>query len=456
MSASLPLAPTAAPFARELRALALLAGPLALAQVGILAINTTDVLMLGRLGPEALAATALALSVYHPLLLFGIGLVTAVAPLSATAWGRRDLRTLRRVVRQGLWACVPFTLLVAPLFYWLEGPLIAVGQMPGLASGAEDYMRGAMWGMLPTAGAVVLRTYLATLGRPRMILVVSLVAIPLNAGLNYVLIFGALGLPAWGVFGAGLGSSITNVLIFVALALYIGLCPPFRRQAIFGRFWRPDWPTFIQIHRIGWPIGLAIVIEVSLFSGSAQIMGWIGTLELAAHQIALQLASITFMAPLGIGQAATARVGLALGRGDVGLARQAGFAGIALGGGFMALTAVLFVSAPGLLASPFLGEGPDTTAVMAFATTYITIAAAFQLFDGVQVTAISALRGLSDTRVPLVIAAGGYWLIGLGGGLTLAFPLGLGGAGIWIGMALGLATMAVTLTYRFHYLTRRG
>ncbi|MCB1883733.1 MAG: MATE family efflux transporter [Geminicoccaceae bacterium] len=451
---ALPLKAPARPFARELRAMVAIAAPLALAQVGILAINTTDVLMLGRLGPKALAATALALSIFHPLLLFGIGIVTATAPLSAAAWGRRDLRGLRRVVRQGLWAAVPFTLLLSPVLFWLRPLLVGMGQDPVLAGLAQDYMRGALWGLLPILAAVVLRTYLTTLGRPRAVLAISLAAIVLNAGLNYLLIFGALGIEGLGAFGAGLGSAITNTVMALALILHVAFRPPYRRHALFGRFWRPDWSTFRRIHRLGLPIGLSIVVEVSLFSGSAQLMGWIGTLELAAHQIALQLASITFMAPLGIGQAATARVGLAWGRGDKAGARQAGLAGMVLGFGFMACTAVLFAALPRTLANPFLGDGPEAAPVLAFAATYITIAAAFQLFDGLQVTAISALRGLQDMTVPLLIAIVGYWLVGLGFGTTLAFAFDWGGRGIWTGMALGLAFMAVVLVHRFLRLTR--
>ena len=451
---ALPLKPPARPFAREMRSMVAIAAPLALAQVGILAINTTDVLMLGRLGPEALAATALALSIFHPLLLFGIGIVTATAPLSAAAWGRRDLRQLRRVVRQGLWAGVPFALLLTPVLFWLRPLLVGMGQDPALSALAQDYMRGALWGLIPILAAVVLRTYLTTLGRPRAVLTISLAAIALNAGLNYLLIFGAFGMDGLGVFGAGLGSAITNAVMALALVLHVALRPPYRRHALFGRFWRPDWPTFWRIHSLGLPIGLSIIVEVSLFSGSAQLMGWIGTLELAAHQIALQLASITFMAPLGIGQAATARVGLAWGRGDRAGARRAGLAGMALGFAFMACTALLFALLPRTLAAPFLGAGPESAPVLALAATYIAIAAAFQLFDGLQVTAISALRGLQDMTVPLLIAVLGYWLVGLGCGTTLAFALGWGGRGIWTGMAFGLAFMAVVLVHRFLRLTR--
>lgn len=431
-----------------------IAAPLAAAQVGILAISTTDVLMLGRLGPDALAATALALSIYHPLMLFALGLVTATAPLGAAAWGRRDLRGLRRVVRQGLWACVPISLLLAPILFWLAPLLEALGQDPALSAAAERYMRGAVWGLLPVLVSVVLRTHLTILGRPRIVLIVNLAAIPTNALLNYVLIFGGLGLPALGVLGAGIGSAITNVGIAAALIFYVGLRPPFRRHAIFGRFWRADWPTFWRIHRLGWPIGAAIILEVSLFSGSAQLMGWIGTLELAAHQIALQLASIAFMAPLGIGNAATARVGLAYGNDNLAAARQRGIAAMLLAAGIMAAAGLLFVLAPNPLVGAFLGPGSENAEVARLAASFLVIAAAFQIFDGLQVSAISALRGVQDMLIPLVIAFVGYWLIGLGSAVLLAFVLDFGGSGIWIGMLLGLGFMAATLIWRFFAMTR--
>jgi MATE family multidrug resistance protein len=286
------------------------------------------------------------------------------------------------------------------------------------------------------------------------VLIVTLLAIPLNAAINYGLIFGAFGLPRLEVLGAGLGSSITNVAMTAALLWVMLRRLPFRRHHILGRIWRPDWSTFRAIHRIGIPIGLFILLEVGIFAGSAQILGFIGVLELAAHQIAIQLASITFMVPLGIGQAVTARVALARGRADRVGSRIAGQASMLLATVFMSCTALSFWFLPGPLIRPFLDDSPEAATVLVFATGYLAVAAVFQIFDGLQVTAVHALRGLQDTRVPLLIAAFGYWVLAFPTAAALGLLTPLEGTGVWLGFALGLATAAVLLIRRFLRLTR--
>jgi len=436
-------------FRREVAALARIALPLVIASIGQIAIMTTDLLMLGWLGPEALAATALALSAFHPVMLLGIGIGTAVTPLAAAALARRQVREMRRVVRQGLWAAVPFSLLALPALWWIGSAFVAIGQDAALSHEAERYMRGVAPGLVAILVWNVLRCYATALERTRTVLVVTLAAIPLNALFNYGLIFGEFGLPRLEVMGAGIGSSLTNLVLACVMALIVATRHPFRRHHVLGRLWRPDWATFRAIHRIGIPIGLFILLEVGVFAGSAQIMGYVGTLQLAAHQIALQLASIAFMVPLGIGQAVTVRVALAHGRDEPGAVRNAGLAGMALATGFMTCTALAFWLLPGPLIRPFLDGGPDAPRVLAFATAYLAIAAVFQIADGLQVTAAHALRGLQDTRVPLVIAAIGYWGIAFptAGLLGLATPLE--GRGVWLALALGLAIAASMLIRRF-------
>jgi MATE family multidrug resistance protein len=434
-------------------ALARIALPLVLAMVGQIAIMTTDMLMLGWLGPEALAATALSLSAFHPIMLLGIGIGTAVTPLAASALARRQVREMRRAVRQGFWAALPFTALAMPALWWIGSLFQAIGQDAALSHEAERYMRGVLPGLLFILIFNVLRSYATALERTRPVLIVTLVAIPLNALINYGLIFGAFGLPRLEVLGAGLGSSITNVVMTVALLWVMLRRLPFRRHHILGRIWRPDWPIFRAIHRIGIPIGLFILLEVGIFAGSAQIMGFIGVLELAAHQIAIQLASITFMVPLGIGQAVTARVALAHGRAHPAGSRIAGQASMLLATAFMTCTALGFWFLPGPLIRPFLDDSPEAVQVLAFATSYLAVAAVFQIFDGLQVTAAHALRGLQDTRVPLLIAAFGYWLLAFPTAAVLALLTPLEGVGIWLGFALGLATAALLLIRRFLRLT---
>ncbi len=439
---------------REVAALAGIALPLVIASIGQIAITTTDLLMLGRLGPEALAATALALSAFHPVMLLGIGIGTAVTPLAAAALARRQVREMRRVVRQGLWAAVPFSLVALPALWWIGSVFIAIDQDHDLSLQAQSYMRGVAPGLVAILVWNVLRCYATALERTRTVLVVTLAAIPLNALLNYGLIFGEFGLPRLEVMGAGIGSSVTNLVLAGVMALIVATRHPFRRHHVLGRLWRPDWATFRAIHRIGIPIGLFILLEVGIFAGSAQIMGYVGTLQLAAHQIALQLASITFMVPLGLGQAVTVRVAVAGGRGEPSVARTAGQAGMALAAGFMSCTALAFWLAPGPLIRLFLDEGPEASKVLAFATAYLAIAAIFQIVDGLQVTAAHALRGLQDTRVPLFIAAIGYWGLAFPTAAFLALATPLEGRGVWLAFALGLLVAAVMLIRRFMRLTR--
>jgi MATE family multidrug resistance protein len=310
-------------------------------------------------------------------------------------------------------------------------------------------MRGVLPGLLFVLIFNVLRAYATTLQHTRPVLIVTLLAIPFNALVTYGLIFGAFGLPRLEVFGAGLGSSVTNAVMALALLWIVRHRLPFRRHHVLGRIWRPDWPKFLAIHRIGVPIGLFILLEVGIFAGSAQIVGYIGVYELAAHQIVLQLASITFMVPLGIGQAVTARVALARGRADPIGARVAGQTAMLLAATFMSCTALVFWFVPGPLIRPFLDGSPASLEVLAFATSYLAIAAVFQIVDGLQVTAAHALRGLQDTRVPLLVAAFGFWILAFPTAVVLGLFTPLEGQGVWLALALGLATAAVLLIRRF-------
>ena len=269
--------------------------------------------------------------------------------------------------------------------------------------------------------------------------------------------FGHFGLPAFGLVGAGLATSIVNLLSFCALALVIVRHPRFRRFHLFGRFWRADWPRYRKLWTIGLPIGLALAFEVTIFSGATVVMGKLGANELAAHAIALQIASATFMVPLGLGQAATVRVGLAFGAGDHEGVTRAGWAAFAMTMAYMSATALTMLLIPGLLTSIFLDPANSTNApVLALAVSYLLFAAMFQLADGAQVVTAGMLRGLQDTRVPMIIAGIGYWLIGAPLGIGLGFGTELRGSGVWIGLAVGLAVVAVGLIMRWSARERLG
>ncbi len=445
-------APTAAAlWRREIFATLRLAAPLVFTQLAMIGINTTDIVMMGWLGPEELAAGALGMNIFIPLYLFGMGIATVVAPMTAQALGARDFRGVRRTVRQGFWLIVLFGAIFTAIIFYGRHVLLLFGQEPAIALLADDYLRAVAWSLLPSLWFVVLRSFVTAHSRPRSVLIITLVAVGVNAVSNYGLMFGNFGLPRWELMGAGVTSSVVSALSFLALLGYVQWDRRFRRYMILVRFWRPDWPRFIELFRLGVPIGLTIVAEAGLFSAAAFLMGLISTEALAAHAIALQCAAVAFMVPLGIGQAAVVRVGLAAGARDNDGVMRAGWAALVAGSLFMAASALVFWFAGRFLVGLFLDLSvAENAPVIDLAVAFLVIAALFQLVDGGQVIGVHALRGLSDTTVPMWLAIGGYWVIGFAASVVLAFPLGLGGRGVWMGLALGLAFVACALIWRFH------
>jgi MATE family multidrug resistance protein len=359
-------------------------------------------------------------------------------------------------VRQGLWAVAAMGVPTS-LVLWNVAPILALlGQDPVLIEGAETYVHAAMWSYVPAVGFVVLRNFIAALERPRAGMVIMLAGIAVNVVLDYGLIFGAFGLPALGLLGAGIATSIANWLLFAAMMGFLLIDRRFRRYAVLGRLWRPDWDRFGEIFRIGLPIGITLILEIGLFAAAAVLMGLIGTTQLAAHQIALQCAGVTFMVPLGLAQGATVRVGRAVGRDDPEGVLRAGMIALGVGTLFMIAMGALMWTFPLAIVGLFLDlSNPESQAVLDLGATYLMVAAVFQVFDGGQVIAGGALRGLKDTRVPMVLAGVGYWLVGVSASVGLAFAVGLGGLGVWMGLAAGLAVSAVLLIVRFVRLQRR-
>ena len=443
----------------ELRATVALALPLIGTQLAQISMMTVDVVLLGRLSAEALAAGALGTNVVYVLITFTLGVLMAVSPMIAQARGRKrhSVREVRRSVRQGFWAVIAIGVPCMAVIWHTEAILVALGQSPVNAAAAQSYAHAMLWGFLPSAGFMLLRFFVAALSRPTPGLVVMLLAVVLNAVLAWAMIFGRLGLPALGVVGAGLATSIANGFSFAALLGFVLLDRRLRRYHILGRFWRPDWHRLGELFRVGLPIGFILLLEVGLFSAALQLMGLLGTAEIAAHQIALQCAAIAFMVPLGIGQAATVRVGLAAGARDPVAVKRAGWVALGLGVAFMSSTALLMWSVPHALVGLFLDlDRPENARVVALAVAFLGLAALFQVVDGVQTIALGALRGLKDTRVPAMLAAAGYWLVGFPVGALLAFRAGMGGVGVWWGLAIGLAVVAVLALARFSRRERLG
>ena len=443
---------SARPWRDEASATAALAGPLVLTNLAQSAINATDVVLLGWLGARELAASSIGLNLYLVFLIFGMGLVMAASPIMARELGakRHSVREVRRTVRQAMWAAATIALPAWAILWFAEPILILLGQDPGLSHEAAKFVRPLMFGFLPALLYLVLRAFVAALEQPSWALWISVVGVIVNALLNYGLIFGEFGLPRLGLLGAGLGSTLTQMAMFIGMAAVVMLHPRFRRYHVFGRFWRPDWSRYAQMWRIGLPIALTLSLEVTLFIAAVFLMGLIGTESIAAHAIAIQIASLTFMVPLGLSQAVTVRVGLALGRGDpVGITR-AGWTAFGMGVTFMSLMALVMFAIPHELVGLFLDETlPVNAPVIPLAISFLYWAALFQVFDGAQSVGAGMLRGLQDTTVPMIFAGFGYWVVGMGTAVWLGFGLDWEGAGIWIGLAAGLAVVSVLMLWRW-------
>jgi MATE family multidrug resistance protein len=366
--------------------------------------------------------------------------------------GRRahSVREIRRSVRQSLWAVALICPPIWALFWHTGAILMALGQDAGLSIKAAEIMRGLQWALLPYLCFFVLRNFVGALERPLWGVLIMAAALPINFLVGWCLIFGHLGAPRLGLFGAGLGSSLTALFMAVAMIAAIFFDRQFRRYHLFGRFWIPDWPRFRQVWRLGLPIAITLALEVTVFNAATFLMGVLGRAPLAAHAIAIQIAALCFMVPMGIGQAATVRVGLRFGQGDRSGAGRAGWIALVLGAFFAGTTALTLVLSPRPLIAIFIDlASPANTQVVTLAVSYLSVAALFQLVDCTQVIGAGVLRGLHDTRVPMVFAAVGYWIIGIGVGTFLAFRTSLAGLGIWIGLATGLTVVACLMVWRW-------
>ncbi|MFL6753401.1 MAG: MATE family efflux transporter [Sphingomicrobium sp.] len=457
-AASISLGGRRGAWREELRATLSLAWPLMLANLTQQAIQATDVLLMGRLGSTQLAAATLALNMTFTFNLLMLGLVIASSPMMASALGQRfnAVRDVRRTFRAGLWLIAA---MLPPywLVLWHVGDLMRLfGQSGELARQGQTFLRAYMWCTAPWLLFQLLRNFISALERPRAVLWLSLAGIGLNALLSWSLIFGRLGMPALGLAGGGLGSTLTWMIMCGALVAVIMLDRKFRRFHLFGNWWRFDAQRTLAMVRLGWPIGVTMALEMGVFALAAYFMGWIGAPAVAAHAVALQLAALTFMVPLGLGQATTVRVGLALGRNDEAGIARAGWTAWVMGVVFMGAMALVMWSIPRQLITLFLDDVPANAVVIALAVSFLRVAAAFQLVDGAQVLGAGMLRGLHDTRWPLMFALVGYWVVGLGIGSWLAFGRDWKGVGIWIGLASGLAAVAALMLARWVMRDRLG
>ncbi|MEZ5331944.1 MAG: MATE family efflux transporter [Thermoanaerobaculia bacterium] len=433
------------PLHREASILLRLAGPLILGQLTGVLMTFVDTVMSGRLSAEALASVATGAAVWHTVYLFGLGVLLAVSPSVAHLDGAGDHREIPTVVRQAGWIALALAVLSILVYRSAGGLLAAMGIAPELHATILGYLAALAWGAPAMYLFLVLRFLCEGMGISRPIMYFGLVGLAFNVVLNYGLIYGRWGLPALGAVGCGHATSAVWWIELVGLGLYVRHESRLRRLEIFRRIEAPHLPSILGLLRLGLPIGWSFFVEVSMFATVALLMGSIGAVPVAAHQVAINVASITFMVPLGLSLATTVRVGHAAGRGDREGVARAGWLGIGLSVAAQVLAAALLFAFPRAIASIYSGDA----AVLSLAAQLLLLAAVFQLPDGLQVSASGALRGLKDTTGPMLVTVVSYWLVGLPLGHTLAFHAGLGPPGLWIGITAGLSLAASWLTVRF-------
>lgn len=443
----------------EARALIKLALPLAGTQLAQMAVMTTDVLLLGRLSQHALAAAAIGNTISFFAWMIGAGPAFAVSPMVAQLIGARPKSRggVRAAIRMSLWSVL---MISAPMMVllWFAGPILRLlGQEPTLADDAGRFVFMLSFGLPFSLASAALRSFANALDHPRAGLWVMLGTIAFNALAGWTLIFGHFGAPRLGIVGSGLATSLSSVFSFCAMLAIVHATPRLAAYRPLRRVHRPVPAKLAEVFRLGMPIGATMIFEAMLFNTMTLVMGRFGASALAAHQIALNFASITFMIPLGIGMASTVRVGLAMGAGDPAGARRAGTVAFVLAFGFAVVSAAVMATSGAAIARGYLGGGSADPTTNALAVLFLKIGAAFQVFDSIQVVGAQSLRGLKDARMPMVLAGVSYWLIGAPTSLGLGLGLGLGwgGLGIWIGLAVGLAAAAVLMTGRFLKLTAR-
>tara|TARA_R110002126_G_scaffold96295_11_gene225311 strand:- start:795 stop:2174 length:1380 start_codon:yes stop_codon:yes gene_type:complete len=437
-------------FTHHIKQTLLLSLPLVGSQLAQIAINTTDTIMLGWDGTLSLASGVLGTQAIFVFFILGTGFGQAVVPLASRAFAKDDKKGVRRSVRMGLWIVSILMLMAMPILWFFEDIFLVLGQDPEAARYAAEYIRVAQWSLFAAMWGLVFRNFFATIGRAQIVFWAIIPGIFLNILLNYALIFGNFGAPQMGVVGAAWASLFTNILIMLVLFIWYFMHSEYREYSLLTRFWRSDWSVFRRVAQLGLPISISILAEVSMFIGAAVLIGWIGTTELAAHGIALQVAAVAFMIPLGISGAVTIRVSNAYGRESIDDIKLAAKAATYVALGFAVLTAATIALFPYQLAGLFLDETrPDTATVIMIAVPMLLVAGAFQLVDSAQVIAAGILRGFQDATVPMIISVICYGPIGLVMAYLCAFTFGLGPTGIWFGLTIGLGLTSLFLGIRY-------
>ena len=434
-------------FFRCIRSLFLLSLPLIGGHIAQILIGVGDTLIVGRYSTEALAALVLGTTIFFIIFILGAGFSFAAMALVSNANTGDDNTKIRRITRMALWLSLAFGLLVSPIFVFSERLLLFLGQEFNLSALASDYLIFSGIAIFPALSASVMRCYLAGMEYVKVTFYISIVAILLNLLVNYLLVFGMFGLPELGIVGAGIATVFVNLFMFISFVIYAKIKLP--QHNLFVRFWRPDRGVIGLVLKMGSAIGITSLAEAGLFSASSMMMGWVGQLELAAHGIALQLASITFMLHLGLSDAATIKVSSAFGKKDKIEIVIECWAAIVISLGLSFLAILIFLGFPKFLISAFLNsEELNANLLVELGISLLALAALFQLVDGGQALAIHLLRGLHDTTIPMYLAVISYWIIGLPSGYILTFHYNFNAQGIWLGLVIGLGFACLFLFLR--------
>ncbi len=424
--------------------------PVIIAQLLQMSMNFVDTVMAGNLSAEALAAVAVGGAIFMPLIMLVAGILMALTPIVAQLLGARNFAKIGINARQGLWLS---QMLALPLFFImrnLDFIMVWIDVTPAIIPTALGYLDALSWGAFPLSAYMALRFFNEGLSVTRPGMYFAGIGVFINVAANYVLMYGKLGFPRLGAVGCGYASALVTLVMFICMLWFTMQHRPYRRFEIFSHFRRPDRHHLKKILQLGIPIGLSSTMEVTMFAVVSLLMGSLSTIAVAGHQIAINISAMTFMVPFGLSTAITTRVGNAAGRGNTAEARSRGLTGIVLSVGFMSVTAILMVSIPDLITSIYT----DNDAVQAVAVSLLYMAAIFQISDGLQVSGYGALRGLKDTKIPMVVNLVAYWIIGLPLGYYLGISLEIGPQGLWMGLIAGLSVAAILHNMRFWWKTR--
>jgi MATE family multidrug resistance protein len=433
--------PAFADLKQEFRPMATLAMPVVVAEIGWIAMGLVDTLMVGPLGPEAIGAVGVGSAIFMGVVIFAMGLLLGLDTLVAHAYGAARVDECHRWLVHGIVLSLTVSAPITFLLMMLSRGLEAWGLAPSVLVLTQPYLEIVLWSVLPLLLYASFRRYLQGMGVVRPVMVALITANLTNVFVNWVLIYGHLGFPAMGVPGSAWATALSRVVMAGYLLGVIAYREHGRRPGLFETSLAIDWSWMRRLLFLGVPAASQITLEVGVFAASTALAGRLAPVALAAHQIAIHIAALSFMVPLGIASAGAVRVGHAIGRRDIGAAERAGWTALMLGAGFMACTAAAFLIMPRVL----LGAFTRDQSVLTLGASLLAVAAVFQLFDGIQGVATGVLRGLGDTRTPMVWNLVGHWFVGLPTGYMLCFVLGIGVVGLWWGLSIGLIICGVVL-----------